>query len=86
MYKVRHVIEQDDQKFSRIVCGDVSHNVGSSTEACGSVFVALNTLPDEGNLGSHVPANGSANIRMCSKCLKLKCKSNTSAKRETLAK
>ena len=49
-----------------IVCGDVIHNLWCSTEAELSVFDALNTLPDEGNFIRHVPANGSANIKMCS--------------------
>ena len=47
-----------------IVCGDVSHNFWCGTEAGGSVFVALNTLPDEGIFNRHVPANGSANTKM----------------------
>ena len=31
------MIEQDDQKFFMIVCGDVSHNLWCSAEAGGSV-------------------------------------------------
>ena len=49
-----------------IICGDVSHNFWCSTEDGGSVFVALNTLPDEGNFDRDVPANASANMKMCS--------------------
>ena len=53
-----------------IVCGDVSHNFWCGTEAGGSVFVALNTLQDKGNLDCHIPANGSGYIK---KIIKKKC-------------
>ena len=46
---------------------DVSHNLGSSAEACSSLLVTVDTLPDERNFGRHVPANGSVNINMFSK-------------------
>ena len=47
-----------------MVRGDVSYYLRSSTEAGGSVFVALNTLPNEDNFDRHVPANSDANIKM----------------------
>ena len=56
------LLEQDDQKFFRVICGDVGHDFRTCTERACSLQVALYAFPDDAYLCRHVPSDGPENI------------------------